>query len=175
MEIFKLVFYYWENLVSVTSSEPMAFFIISSPGDLRRRFAKFIANISQRHNEYVLLSMLYCLKTCFTWMMCFWTATIGYLLEEIQIGLNVRFRDQHYAFGLGNLSLTIERRVKGAWPHWTVSSDWDTGTRWIGWLEHARQEKVTAWKVKVVMVKTWSWLYAPKIVILTAFGSQWVT
>ena len=34
-------------------------------------------------------------------MMCFWTAAIGYLLEEIQIDLNVRFRDQHYAFGVG--------------------------------------------------------------------------
>ena len=34
-------------------------------------------------------------------MMCFWTAAIGYLLEEIQIDLNVRFMDQHYAFGVG--------------------------------------------------------------------------
>ena len=34
-------------------------------------------------------------------MVYFWTAAIGYLLEEIQIGLNVRFRDQHYAFGVG--------------------------------------------------------------------------
>ena len=33
--------------------------------------------------------------------MCFWTAAIGYLLEEIQIDLNVRFKDQHYAFGVG--------------------------------------------------------------------------
>ena len=32
--------------------------------------------------------------------MCFWTAAIGYLLEEIQIDLNVRFRDQYYAFGV---------------------------------------------------------------------------
>ena len=31
-------------------------------------------------------------------MMCF---CIGYLLEEIQIELNVRFRDQHYAFRVG--------------------------------------------------------------------------
>ena len=62
MEIFKLVVSNVENLVSVTTSEPMTFFNISSPGDLRRRFAKFIANISQRHNEYMSLSMLYCLK-----------------------------------------------------------------------------------------------------------------
>ena len=66
MEIFKLVVSYLENLVSVTTSELMSCFDISSLGDLRRRFAKFIANISQRHNEYVSLGMLYCLKTCFT-------------------------------------------------------------------------------------------------------------
>ena len=101
MNIFKLVVSYLENLVSVTTSEPMTFFSLSSQGDLRRRFAKFIANISQRQNGYVLLSMLYCFKTCFTWMMCLWSAAIGYLLEEIQIDLNVRFRDQHYAFGVG--------------------------------------------------------------------------
>ena len=29
-----------------------------------------------------------------------WTAAIGYLLEEIQIDLNVTFRDQHYALGV---------------------------------------------------------------------------
>ena len=52
MEIFKLASYL-ENLVSVTTLETMTFFNISSPGDLRRRFAKFTANISQRHNEYV--------------------------------------------------------------------------------------------------------------------------
>ena len=34
-------------------------------------------------------------------MMCFWTAAIGYVLEEIQTDLNVRLRDQHYAFGVG--------------------------------------------------------------------------
>ena len=34
-------------------------------------------------------------------MMCFWSAAIGYLLEKIQIDLNVRFDDQHYAFGVG--------------------------------------------------------------------------
>ena len=76
MEIFKLVVSYSESLVSITTSEPMTFFNISSSGDLRRRFAKFIANISQRH-EYVSLSMLYCLKTYFTWMVCLWTAAIG--------------------------------------------------------------------------------------------------
>ena len=32
--------------------------------------------------------------------MRFWTAAIGYLLEEIQIDLNVRFRDRYYAFGV---------------------------------------------------------------------------
>ena len=42
-------------------------------------------------------------------MMCLWSAAIGYLLAEIQIDLNVRFKDQHYA--LGNLSLNMERRV----------------------------------------------------------------
>ena len=34
------------------------------------------------------LGMLYRFKTCFTGMVCFWTAAIGYLLEEIQIDLN---------------------------------------------------------------------------------------
>ena len=33
-------------------------------------------------------------------MMCLWTAAIGYLREEIQIYLNVRFRDRNYAFGV---------------------------------------------------------------------------
>ena len=89
MEIFKLIVSYLENPVSVVTSEPMTFFNISSSGDLRHRFAKFIANISQKHNEYVSLSMLYCLETCFTWMMCFWTAAIGNILQEIQIDLNV--------------------------------------------------------------------------------------
>ena len=36
-------------------------------------------------------------------MTCFWTAAIGYSLEEIQIDLNVIFRDQHSAFGVGKL------------------------------------------------------------------------
>ena len=57
MEIFKLVVSYSENLVSITTSEPMTFFNISSPGDLGRRFAKFIVNIWQRHNEYVPLDI----------------------------------------------------------------------------------------------------------------------
>ena len=53
MEIFELVVKsYLEILVFVTS-EPMTFFNISSQGNLRRRFAKFIANISQMHNEYM--------------------------------------------------------------------------------------------------------------------------
>ena len=39
---------------------------VSSPGKLCRHFAKFIANISQRHCEHVSLGMLYGLKTCFT-------------------------------------------------------------------------------------------------------------
>ena len=34
-------------------------------------------------------------------MMCFWTAAIGHLHEEIQIDLNVRYRDQHCALGVG--------------------------------------------------------------------------
>ena len=34
-------------------------------------------------------------------MTCFWTAAIGYLLQEDQIDLNVTFRGQHYAFGVG--------------------------------------------------------------------------
>ena len=103
--------------------------VIRSPWDLRRRFVKFIANISQRHNEYVSLSMLYCLKTCFTWIMCFWTAAIGYLLEEIKINLNVRFRDQHYRFGVGWLG-----------PKYRKESEQDKGgvtilnsTKWL-WL-----------------------------------------
>ena len=60
-------------------------------------------------------------------MVCFWTAAIGYLLEEIQTDLNVWFRDQHYMrLELGNLSLNIERKVnkiKWAWTYWTVPSD----------------------------------------------------
>ena len=28
-------------------------------------------------------------------MICFWTAAIGYVLEEIQIDLNVILRDEH--------------------------------------------------------------------------------
>ena len=94
MEIFQLAVFYLEKLVSVATSQPMTFFNIFSPGDLRRRLTKFVTNISQRYDEYVSMCMLYCLKTNFTWMMCFWTAVIGYLL-------NVRFRDQHYAFGVG--------------------------------------------------------------------------
>ena len=47
MEIFKLVLSYVENVVSVATSERMTVSNISSPGDLRRRLAKFIANISQ--------------------------------------------------------------------------------------------------------------------------------
>ena len=101
MEMFKLVVFSLENLVSVTTSDPRTFFNIANPGGLRRRFAKFIANISQRHNEYMSLGMPYCLKTSFTWMICFWTAAIDKLLEEIQIDINVRFRDQYYAFGGG--------------------------------------------------------------------------
>ena len=34
-------------------------------------------------------------------MTCFQTEAIGYLLEEIQIEIIVRFRDHHYAFGVG--------------------------------------------------------------------------
>ena len=34
-------------------------------------------------------------------MTCFWSAAIGYLPEEMQIDLNVTFRDQHNAFGVG--------------------------------------------------------------------------
>ena len=102
MEIFKLVISYLENLVSITTSEPMTFVNISSPGDLRRRLANIIANISQRHKAYWVCVVKYVIlfKNMF-YMMCFWTAAIGYLLEEIQIDLNVRFGDQHYAFGVG--------------------------------------------------------------------------
>ena len=34
-------------------------------------------------------------------MMSFWTVAVGYLFEEIQIDLNLRFTDQRYAFGIG--------------------------------------------------------------------------
>ena len=34
-------------------------------------------------------------------MICFWAAAIGYLLDGVQIDINVTFRDQHYAFGVG--------------------------------------------------------------------------
>ena len=40
MEIFKLIVSYLEKLVSSTTSECMMFYNISSPGDLRRPFAK---------------------------------------------------------------------------------------------------------------------------------------
>ena len=59
--------------------------------------------------------------------MCFWTATIGYLLEEeIQIDLNVRLGTSTILFELGNLSLNIEKRVNkidGTWPHRKIPSD----------------------------------------------------
>ena len=34
-------------------------------------------------------------------MASFWTAAMSYLIEKIGIDLNVTFRDQHYAFGVG--------------------------------------------------------------------------
>ena len=34
-------------------------------------------------------------------MTCFWTAAIGYLLDDIEIDLNVTYWDQHCAFGVG--------------------------------------------------------------------------
>ena len=88
-------------LYLVTTSELMTFFNISGPGEFCRRFAKFIVNISQRHREHVSIGMLYGLKTCFTWMACFSTAAISYLIEKSRIDLNVTFRDQRYAFGVG--------------------------------------------------------------------------
>ena len=54
-----------------------------------------------RHRDHVSLAMLYGLKTCFMWMRCFWTAAIDYIIDKIGIDLNVAFRDQHYAFGVG--------------------------------------------------------------------------
>ena len=42
MDILKLVVSFLENLVSITTSEPMTFFNISSPGDLRRLLEKRI-------------------------------------------------------------------------------------------------------------------------------------
>ena len=42
-------------------------------------------------------------------MMCFLTAAIGYSYNEIQIDLNIRFRDQHYLFGVGLLVPTYRR------------------------------------------------------------------
>ena len=106
MEILKLLVCYLENLVSVTTSEHMTFFNIFSPGDLRRRFANFIANSSQRHNEYVSLSMLYCLK---------------HVLREwcvLELQPLVIISNSMYDLGtstmrveLGDLSLNIERRV----------------------------------------------------------------
>ena len=124
MEILKWWFPILEPLVSLTTSELVTFFNISSQGEFRCRFAKFIAYTWQRHHEHGSLGMLYGLKTCFTWMTCFWTAAINYLFEKIWIHLNVAFRDQHYA--LGNLVLYIGRRmnkIKRAWPHRTVPSD----------------------------------------------------
>ena len=88
MEIFKLISFLFRKLCLRYIRTHGRFFNISSPGDLRRRFAKFVAKISQRHNEYESLSMFCCLKTCFTWMACFWNAAIGYSIEEIQIDLN---------------------------------------------------------------------------------------
>ena len=57
MGILKLIFSYLELPVSVTTSEPVTFFNIVSPGDC----AKFTENISQRHNEYVSLGLKYVL------------------------------------------------------------------------------------------------------------------
>ena len=34
-------------------------------------------------------------------MTYFWIAAISNLIEKIRIGVNVTFRDQHYAFGVG--------------------------------------------------------------------------
>ena len=92
-----------ELLISVTTSELVTLFNISSPGELRRRFANFIANISQMHIGYVSLCVSYGLKTCFTRMTCFWTAAISYLIEKIRIDLNVTFREPHSAFDVGEL------------------------------------------------------------------------
>ena len=98
---FKLDRWPWKTIGHLFYSELVTFFNISSQGEFRRRLAKFIANISQRHREHVSLGMLYGLKTCFRWMAFFWTAAISYLIEKIRIRLNVTFRDRHYAFGVG--------------------------------------------------------------------------
>ena len=125
MEIFKLVVSYLENFVSVTTSEPMTFFNISSLGDLGRCFAKFIVNILQRHNGYVLLSMLYCLKhVLHQWCVSELQPLVIYLRKLKSISM-YDLGTSTMRLELGNLALNIERRVnkvKGAWPHWTVPS-----------------------------------------------------
>ena len=116
---FKLVVSYFGILVSLTTSKLVMFFNISSQGECRRRFTKFIANISQRYREHVSLGMLYGLKTCFTWMPCFWTAAVSYLIEEIRIHLNVTFRDLRDH--IEQCRVTVASRYKKSPnPCWTV-------------------------------------------------------
>ena len=111
MEIFKLVTSYLENLVSVTTSEPVAFFNISSPVDLRRRFAKFIANISQRHNDYVSLGMLYGLKHVLR-ESCVYELQLSVIyLRKFKSVSKYDIETSTMRLELGNLSLNIERRV----------------------------------------------------------------
>ena len=108
----------------------MTSFNIASPGDLHRRLAKYIANISQWHNEYVSLSMLLWLKTCFTRNCHEWC--VSELLPLVIYSRKFKSISM-YGFGtstmhleLGNLFLNIERRmnkIKGAWPYWTIPSD----------------------------------------------------
>ena len=56
MDIFELVVSYFGT--TGLHYELVTFFNISSQGEFRRRFTKFVANISQRHSEHVSLGML---------------------------------------------------------------------------------------------------------------------
>ena len=117
----------FRNPVSVTTSKPMTILNISSPGDLRRRFAKFFANISQRHNEYVSLSMLYYLKyVLHEWCVSELHPFVIYFRKFKPISM-YDLVTSTMRLELSKLSLNIGRRmneIKGVWPHRKVPSDW---------------------------------------------------
>ena len=72
------------------------------------------------------LGVLYCLKTCFTWIMCFELQLLVIYLRKFKSISMCDLGTSTMRLELGNLSLNFERRVnkiKGAWPRWTVPSD----------------------------------------------------
>ena len=126
MEILKLVVSYLDNIVSVTTSETMTFFNISSQGDLRRRFAKFIANISKRHNECVSISRLYCSKHVLHRLCVSELQPLVIYLRKFKSMSIYHLGTRTMRLVLDNVSLNIEigaNKIKGAWPQWKVPSD----------------------------------------------------